>query len=238
MQKMIKSVATDQRLIDELGDSEFIESCPHDELKPFPISEVGFEMALNLLTQEKPHDTLDLVIEVDSFVRISIYSPNTINQARAFIYENSESGSPLSWTTGSASASSMLIRLKPQERAYRMKLEYESLDQEDACPTFLFKIEVKPVELVVHENFRCHGRSVPHRDVNIEQDDFAKYSHHAFSSDFILASTKGHKSEPIEYDMILKWPFADPDVKYYLDVETESDFLTGQMSFSLFYEDE
>ena len=54
----------------------------------------------------------------------------------------------------------------------------------------------------------------------------------------MFETTKGYKSEPLEYDMILKWPFADPDAKYYLDIETESDFLTGQMTFTLFYEDE
>ena len=195
-------------------------------------------MDLTLLVQEKPHDTLDLIIEVDSFVRVEIYSPNTINQARAFIYENQHSESPISWTTGSASQSNLLIRLKPQEKAYRLKLEYESLDQEDSCPTFNFKIEVKPVHLVVDENFKCHGMSVPKRDVLIETDDFAQYHHHAFPSDFILSTTKGHKSEPFEYDMILKWPFADEHAKYYLDIETESDYLTGQMTFELLYEDE
>ena len=42
----------------------------------------------------------------------------------------------------------------------------------------------------------------------------------------------------MEYDIILKWPNADPQGQYYLDIETESDFLTGQMTFTLFYEDE
>lgn len=42
----------------------------------------------------------------------------------------------------------------------------------------------------------------------------------------------------MEYDIILKWPNADPQAQYYLDIETESDFLTGQMTFTLFYEDE
>jgi hypothetical protein len=67
------------KLLDELGETNFIESCPHDELKPFPISEIGFERDLTLLVQQKPHDMLDLVIEVDSFVRVSIYSANPVN---------------------------------------------------------------------------------------------------------------------------------------------------------------
>jgi hypothetical protein len=63
--------------------------------------------------------------------------------------------------------------LKPQEKAYRLKLEYESLDQGDPCPTFQFQVEVKPVALTVNENFKCNGRTVPPRDVKIETDDFA-----------------------------------------------------------------
>lgn len=172
MGKMIKQMSNDAKLLDELGETDFMESCPHDDLKSLPRSEVGFDMDLTLLVQEKPHDTLDLVIEVDSFVRISIYSANTINQVRAFLYENSGSDAPISWTAGSASSSTLLVRLKPQERAYRLKLEYESLDQEDPCPTFDFRLEVKPVDLTVSENFKCHGRSPPDRDVKIETDDF------------------------------------------------------------------
>jgi hypothetical protein len=70
-------------------------------------------------------------------------------------------------------------------------------------------VEVKPVDLVVNENFKCHGRSVPLRDVKIETDDFAQYGHYSFPSDFVFGTTKGARSEPLEYDLILKWPFAD-----------------------------
>jgi hypothetical protein len=79
MGKVVKQMSDDAKLLDEVGETDFLASCPHDDLKTFPISEVGFEMDLTLLIQEKPHDTLDLVIEVESFVRVSIYSGNTVN---------------------------------------------------------------------------------------------------------------------------------------------------------------
>jgi len=31
----------------------------------------------------------------------------------------------------------------------------------------------------------------------------------------------------MEYDIVLKWPDADPKAEYYLDVETRSDFLAN-----------
>lgn len=34
----------------------------------------------------------------------------------------------------------------------------------------------------------------------------------------------------------MEWPFANPNATYYMDVETRSDFLTGQISFNLLYE--
>jgi hypothetical protein len=76
---MVKQMTNDVKLLEEVGETDSMSSCTHDDLKTFPTSEVGFEMDLNLLVQEKPHDTLDLVIEVESFVRVSIYSPNTVN---------------------------------------------------------------------------------------------------------------------------------------------------------------
>lgn len=36
---------------------------------------------------------------------------------------------------------------------------------------------------------------------------------------------------------MLDWTGADPDAEYYLDIEARSDVLTGQLTFSLFYED-
>lgn len=40
----------------------------------------------------------------------------------------------------------------------------------------------------------------------------------------------------MEYDIVLEWPFADPNSTYYVDVESRSDFLTGQLQFNLLYE--
>ena len=67
-------------------------NCPHDDLpKQLPVSETGFDKSLTLLVQEKPSDILDLVVEQDSLLRVSIRSSNPRNQVKAFLYEDSKS---------------------------------------------------------------------------------------------------------------------------------------------------
>jgi hypothetical protein len=52
--------------------------------------------------------------------------------------------------------------------------------------------------------------------------------------DFIQKVTD--QGGPLEYDIALNWPNADPNAQYYLDVESKSDVLTGQMTYTLLYE--
>ena len=70
----------------------------------------------------------------------------------------------------------------------------------------------------------------------IGTSDFSHSGDYSFPSDYIASATAG-SGLGLEYDIVLKWPEADPDSEYYLDVETRSDFLANQMSFSLLYED-
>jgi hypothetical protein len=42
------------------------------------------------LVQEKPSDDLDLVVEAESLLRVSIHSSSPQNQVKAFLYENSK----------------------------------------------------------------------------------------------------------------------------------------------------
>ena len=125
--------------------------------------------------------------------------------------------------------------LKPQQRAYRLKLEYESLDENDACPTFELRVGIKPMDEVVSENFRCYARTEPPTTITIKDDDYSLSSEYSFSSDFIHRVNDGDGTD-LEYDVVLEWPDADPKAEYYLDVETRSDFLTSQLTFSLLYE--
>lgn len=154
---------------------------------------------------------------------------------RAFLYEDGTATSALAWTTGSRSSSTLLHPLKAQEKAYRLKLEYESLDQADPCPTFDLRIIAKAIDDVVNENLRCHAKPLLPPAVAVHSDDFMWSGSFAFPSDFISTATGG-RGGSLEYDVLLEWPTADPSATYYLDVEAESDFLSGQVTFSLLYE--
>jgi hypothetical protein len=154
---------------------------------------------------------------------------------KAFLFENSKSTVAIAWTRGSRASSSLLLYVKPQRKAYRLRLEYDSLDQNDPCPKFDLRVSIKPIDEVVSENFRCYARTLPPSSIKIEEDDFGLSKEYSFGSDFITKATDGEGD--LEYDVIIHFNHADPNAEIYLDVETRSDFLTSQMSFSLLYED-
>jgi len=126
--------------------------------------------------------------------------------------------------------------LKAQEHAYRIKIEYETLDQNDPCPTFDLRIISKAFDDVAYENLRCHAKPLPPASLDVNSDDFVFSGSYAFPSDFVQKLSDG-KHETIQYDMLLEWPTADPQAEYYLDIESQSDFLSGHVSFTLMYED-
>ena len=73
----------------------------------------------------------------------------------------------MTWSTGSRITSSLLYPLKPQKKAYRLKLEYDSLDMDDPCPTFDLRIVVKPISEVVWEHLQCNGKTLPPASINV-----------------------------------------------------------------------
>lgn len=87
----------------------------------------------------------------------------------------------------------------------------------------------------VNENFRCYARTEPPPSVEVRGDDFTLSNEYSFSSGFIQKVNDG-EGDDLEYDVVIGWPEADPKAEFYLDVETRSDFLTSQMTFSLLYE--
>ena len=146
LQKMTQQRDFDRKLLDQLGDVSALASCPHDDLPgSFPVSEDGFDVSYTLLVQEKPADVLDLVVEADSLLRVQIHSDNPKNQVWAFLYQNSSSHGSFAWTEGSRTSSTLLQTIKAQDRAYRLRLEYESLDQDDPCPTLELRVILRPI---------------------------------------------------------------------------------------------
>lgn len=110
---------------------------------------------------------------------------------------------------------------------------YDTLDELDPCPTFDFRVILKPVEAALAANLECQGDGLPPLSVDITDDDFALTGRYAFSRDFIHKVTD--KGGDLQYDIALNWPNAADLGQYYLDVETSSDVLTGQMTFTVLY---
>lgn len=138
--------------------------------------------------QQKSYDIVEFVVEQPSLMRVQIHSRSTVNQVSAYLYEDSESSEPAVWTTGSRTTATFLHAVAPQDSAYRLRIEYESLDQEDACPRFELRIIVKPMVSVVNENFRCQGKRLPPGSLDIElggHDTFSQTGTYAFPSSFL-----------------------------------------------------
>lgn len=235
LSKMAQQVELDSRLLGELGDSSLLANCPYDDLPAsLPKVETGFDRSFTLLAQEKPADFLEIVVERESLLRVTIHSSNSMNQVSAYLLEHPKDTEAHAWTVGSGNTASFIHLVKPQKRAYSLKIEYDSLDQDDPCPTFDLRIILKPVEDAVNGNLHCPGKPLPPATVDILHDDFESSGVYSFGSEFIHKVTE--QGGALEYDIALNWPNADPTAQYYVDVEGKSDVLTGQMTYSLLYE--
>jgi hypothetical protein len=97
---------------------------------------------------------------------------------------------PLGYSIGGRSSASLFMPLKQEERAYRLVLEYESLDQDDTCPIAHIRIISKPVNDTIHENLVCRGKPLPPSHVPIKTDDMVISGEFAFPGDWINKAVK------------------------------------------------
>ena len=235
LQKIIKQTALDAKLIAEIGDASALADCRHDDLpQALPAIAAGFDRSFTLLAQEKPADFLEVVVEVESILRVSIHSQSTKNQISAYLLEHGNSKEALAWTKGSGSSWSFVHLAKPQKKAYTIKLVYDSLDQDDACPLFDLRVMLVPVDSALSTHLSCGKDDLPPLRVDITGGDFELSGKYQFSREFIHQVTD--KGGDLQFDIDLQWPGADPQAQYYLDIETKSDVLTGQLTFTLLYQ--
>lgn len=235
--KMAAKAERDTKLLDELGDDAraTLGACVHDDLpESFPVVAAGFDRSLTLLSKTKPFDLLAVVVEAESILRVAVHTRSEKNQVSVYLLEHAEDLEALAWTKGAGNAWSFVHVAKPKQTAYYLKVVYDSLDEDDACPAFDFRVILKPVANALASNLLCEPHPVPPLSVAISGEDFVLSETYAFSSSFIHKVTD--KGGDLEFDMRLAWPNADKDAQYYLDVESRSDVLTGQMTFTLLYE--
>ena len=75
---------------------------------------------------------------------------------------------------------------------------------------------------------------MPPLSVDVTGEDFDLSGTYSFPRDFIHKVTD--KGGDLQFDIDLKWPGSRKEDEYYLDIESKSDVLTGQMTFTLLYQ--
>lgn len=89
---------------------------------------------------------------------------------------------------------------------------------------------------VIAEDLHCIGAKVAPSHVTIDKSDVSVSGHYSFPLSALKSMGEGSWDEPLEYDIVLDWHSVEKDAEYRIDVETRSDFLTGQMTFQMLYE--
>jgi hypothetical protein len=67
---------------------------------------------------------------------------------------------------------------------------------------------------------------MPPSTIDIKGGDFILEEEYSFPSD-VLEKGSGSWDDGLEYDILIDWPYAEANHAYHLDIETQSDFLTG-----------
>jgi hypothetical protein len=107
----------------ELGDATILQNCAYDDFPSnLPQTESGFDRSFTLLTQEKPADFLDIVVERPSLLRVSVHSTNSKNQISAYLLEHPTSTEATAWTVASGTTATFIQLVKPQTRAYSLRV--------------------------------------------------------------------------------------------------------------------
>jgi len=104
----------DDQMMSEMGDLNNLGDCKHDDLPAgLPAIETGFDRSFVLLAQEKPSDFLDLVIERESLLRVSIHTHNEKNQISAYLLEHERDEEAVAWTVGTGNSRTFVRKVKP-----------------------------------------------------------------------------------------------------------------------------
>ena len=79
----------------------------------------------------------------------------------------------------------MFILLVPQQKAYKLKIVYDSLDENDQCPLYDFRIALKPINLVLTENLVCGNNEMPPEKIKVNKNMFGLEGEYQISNEFL-----------------------------------------------------
>lgn len=102
-------------LVRNMGSLADFKSCMHDDFKVrVDKGAEGFDNGFHLKVQEKMSDSVSLIVEQDSVIRVTTHSENAKNQLNAFIYQNNGgSDTLLASSKGSRTMKTLFHRAEP-----------------------------------------------------------------------------------------------------------------------------
>ena len=153
--------------------------------KKFEATESGYDNTYNLAFTRKAFETIDIVVEEDSLIKVMFHMKNPRNSLNAFLYSNSDMKNLISYTQPSHNEKELTIALKAQKKAYKLKIVEDTLDESDSCPTFQMRVSLKPLHLLMHENLKCTGAPMPPLEVVIDSENYSKEGEFSISSELI-----------------------------------------------------
>lgn len=98
------------------------------------------------------------------------------------------------------------------------------------------RIAVKTLENAIAENFRCPGNPMPKSSITVDSSDVSISGAHSIPLSAIKRANGNEWWHGLEYDILVDWHGVDQNATYDIDMEVSSDFLTGQVTFELLYE--
>jgi hypothetical protein len=112
--------------------------CQYDKIpSAYPISESGFDVSNQFVISRKSFDVIDIIAEEESIFKLRLTIPNPKNTVNAFIYRTKDMNNLLSIAETQLNGDKlMIIGLPKQKKAYKLKLSYDSLDEQDSCPIY------------------------------------------------------------------------------------------------------
>ena len=216
-----KSLTDDIR---ELGNSH----CQFDPMpRSFPNQPEGFDKTFTLKVSKKNYEIIDFINDENSLLKVFVRTRNAKNNVNIYLYKDAQLNNVITYTPTKGGSKDFIAQLKPQKKAYKLKIVYDTLDESDECPLFELRISVKPLQNLLEENLKCKGLSNAPEIINIVESEYDLDQEFAVSNGFL--DRFDHK-EDIRYDIEINLP----SPKYYFDIEIRYDFLTSDIDYDLF----
>ena len=201
-----------------------------DVPKEIVIGESGLDQSFTFKVSRKNYEVIDIITEADVLMRVSLVVQNNRNNVNGFLYEDQSMKSLKAYTEAGSQQKKLLTFVKGQRKAYKLKIVYDTLDESDECPTYLFRIAMKPLQDIADENLKCTGLKSPKAKQEIGRDMWVQDNQYAISSQLIEKYTD-KDSKGIKYDMEL---VTGGSTDYYFDISVGFDFLTSEMAATLY----